>query len=101
MRCKEYFQGDRCRKEAHHESNVAMSPEPVHVGQFSSWEGEGDSQKKLMQSQAPILKRDRQLERFMRRPLGFKVHDKKGLLAQLDNYKRYQRRINKEQPVEA
>src|SRR5579863_3378348 len=96
MRCKEHFQGDRCRKEARHDSEVAMTPDNVHVGMFSSWEGEGDSQKKIMQSQAPILKRDRKLERFMRNPLGFRVRDKKGILAQLENYKRYQQ-TNKEQ----
>ncbi len=94
MRCKEHFQGDRCRKDAHHDSNVAMTPDSVHVGQFSSWKGEGDKQEKLMQSQAPILRRDRQLERYMRNPLGFKVRDKKALLAQLESYIRYQS-INK------
>jgi hypothetical protein len=31
MRCKEHFQGDRCKQDADHIATV-------HVGQFSQWE---------------------------------------------------------------
>jgi hypothetical protein len=66
MRCKEHFQGDLCRKEAHHESTIAITPDPIHAGQFSSWKGEGDNKVKLMQSQKPIIKRHRGMDRLAR-----------------------------------
>ena len=31
MRCREHFQGDRCKQESGHVANV-------HVGQFNQWE---------------------------------------------------------------
>jgi hypothetical protein len=98
MRCKEHFQGDRCRKDAHHDSKLAEKPDPEHVGAFSSWEGTGDSQKKIMQSQAPILKRDRILERFMANPLAFPRVNRKGIIQKLREYAAYQS-INKGQTV--
>ena len=67
MRCKEHFQGDRCRKEEHHESEVALKPDPVHVGQFSAWEGSGDSKKLVAAAtiSKPHQKRNRRLNRFV------------------------------------
>ena len=67
MRCKEHFQGDRCRKEARHESEVALKPDPVHVGSLNAWEGSGDS--KRLVAAATISKahqkRNRRLNRFI------------------------------------
>jgi hypothetical protein len=68
-----------------------MKPDPVHVGQFSVWKGSGDSQRKVMQSQAPILKRNRGLERFLRDPESFTIRDRKQVISQLDAYANYQR----------
>jgi hypothetical protein len=67
MRCKEHFQGDRCRKEAQHESAVALKPDPVHMGSFSAWEGSGDSRRLVAASHIPKphLKRNRALNRFI------------------------------------
>jgi hypothetical protein len=67
MRCKEHFQGDRCRKEAHHESEVAFKPDPVHAGSFSAWEGSGDAKRLVAASHIPKphLKRNRALNRFI------------------------------------
>lgn len=67
MRCKEHFQGDRCRKEAQHESEVALKPDPVHMGAFSAWEGSGDSKRVIAASHIPKphQKRNRALNRFI------------------------------------
>jgi hypothetical protein len=67
MRCKEHFQGDRCRKEAQHESEVALKPDPVHAGSFSAWEGNGDAKRVIAASHIPKphLKRNRALNRFV------------------------------------
>lgn len=69
MRCKEHFQGDRCRKEAQHESEVALRPDPVHVGSFSAWQGTGDSKKIVAAATFPKAnqKRNRRLNRFIAR----------------------------------
>lgn len=69
MRCKEHFQGDRCRKEARHESEVALKPDPVHVGSFSAWEGIGDSKKIVAAAtfSKPHQKRNRRLNLFISR----------------------------------
>ena len=59
MRCKEHFQGDRCKKESGHE-------DLIHEGQFSSWRESADSKVKIMQSQKPIIKRHRGMDRLAR-----------------------------------
>jgi hypothetical protein len=66
-RCKEHFQGDRCRKQAQHESPVALKPDPVHLGTFSAWEGSGDAKRIVAVShiRKPHLKRNRALNRFL------------------------------------
>lgn len=68
MRCKEHFQGDRCRKEARHESEVAFKPDPAHTGTFSAWEGSGDAKRLVAASHIPKphLKRNRGLNRFLK-----------------------------------
>jgi hypothetical protein len=60
MRCKENFQGDRCKKEANHQLSVAENPDPQHQGSFTIWEGEGDSKKVLAKAQGaiPCIRRD-------------------------------------------
>lgn len=40
MRCKHTFQGDRCRKEVGHDSNLRLSPDPWHQGQNQRWNEE-------------------------------------------------------------
>jgi hypothetical protein len=69
MRCKEHFQGDRCHKEAQHESEVALKPDPVHMGSFSAWEGSGDSKRVVAATHIPKphQKRNRDLNRFIAR----------------------------------
>jgi hypothetical protein len=67
LRCKEHFQGDRCRKQAQHESAVALKPDPVHMGSFSAWEGSGDAKRVVAASHIPKphQKRNRALNRFI------------------------------------
>jgi hypothetical protein len=67
MRCKEHFQRDHCRKEAQHESEVTLKPDPVHVGSFSAWEGSGDSKKIVAAAtfSKAHQKRNRRLNRFI------------------------------------
>ena len=67
MRCKEHFQGDRCHKQAQHESAVALTPDPVHMGSFSAWEGSGDAKRVVAASHIPKphQKRNRALNRFI------------------------------------
>jgi len=91
MRCKEHFQGDRCKKHAGHESAVALEPDKLHEGSFNSWFGSGEYQRKFMQSQAPLLKRDRDLERFIRDPIRHRPNNPKVVMDQLMRYAKYQR----------
>lgn len=86
MRCKEHFQGDRCRKDAQHESEVALKPDPVHVGAFNAWQGSGDSKQRVAVSSVPKphLKRNRALNRFITRTV---PHVRRGI-ASLDDLKR-------------
>jgi hypothetical protein len=67
LRCKEHFQGDRCRKEAQHESAVALKLDPAHVGSFNAWEGSGAGKRLVAASHIPKPhhKRNRALNRFL------------------------------------
>lgn len=44
MRCPQNYQGDRCRKDKGHDSALAMTPDPVHEGQFNKWDAKGHVQ---------------------------------------------------------
>lgn len=99
MRCKEHFKGDRCGKEAQHESEVALKPDPVHMGSFNAWEGSGDGKRLLAASHIPKphLKRNRGLNRFIARAasharMGFRPTP--GEAAQLDICAKYLRGEN-------
>jgi len=64
-RCKEHFQGDKCRKHLRHTSNLLVNPDPVHVGQFNAWTGEGATKtlKGTIQRTAP--RRNRVINRIV------------------------------------
>lgn len=67
-RCKEHFQGDRCRKVRHHSSPVGLKPDPLHAGSFTAWEGEGDSKTVVKQAPGTRLagKRNRRVNQILR-----------------------------------
>jgi len=65
-RCKEHYQGDRCREPRGHSSPLALSPDPQHAGQFNVWTGDGDS-KKLLRGTENRFKRSRFFNRAFRR----------------------------------
>jgi hypothetical protein len=100
MRCKEHFKGDRCRKEAQHESEVALKPDPVHMGSFNAWEGSGDGKRLLATSSIakPHLKRNRRLNRFIATAASqvrmFGPHRDLATAAQLDICAKYLRGEN-------
>lgn len=65
-RCKEHFQGDKCRGLAGHDSPINMEPDPVHVGQFQAWDGSGDAKRKVATFVAKAPKRNRVVNRITR-----------------------------------
>jgi len=69
MRCKENFQGDRCKKEANHQLSVAENPDPRHQADFTVWEGEGDSKKVVAKAKGAVavIKKDtlRKVDKLM------------------------------------
>lgn len=85
MRCREHYQGDKCQKEAHHESALLEKPDPVHLGAHNAWEGSGDS-KKLVAVNGFVekrLKRDRANNRFIRETASGRVEPSPGIIAHL------------------
>jgi hypothetical protein len=64
-RCKEHFQGDRCKFAKHHASPLAVNPQPQHQGSFTLWTGEGDS-KSVVDRVTRRLRRSRRANRIFR-----------------------------------
>jgi RAB protein geranylgeranyltransferase component A len=62
-RCKENYQGDRCKKAKNHDLSVNQNPDRVHVGSFTAWDTDGLIVARL-QKKAP--KRSRAANRIVR-----------------------------------
>lgn len=49
-RCKEHFQGDRCKKELNHALSVNPNVDELHRGNFTVWQGSGETQEPLVRT---------------------------------------------------
>lgn len=65
-RCKETRQGDRCKKLAGHHFSVSAEPDPIHMGNFAAWKGEGDDKTLLAGFKNKAPKRNRKANRFLK-----------------------------------
>jgi hypothetical protein len=66
-RCKEHFQGDRCKKERMHAAETHPNRDHFHQGSFTAWSGEGDSKKVEAQTRPFVkVRRSRTANRVFR-----------------------------------
>lgn len=62
QRCKSDHQGDRCKKAKDHDSSFGLEPDPVHLGNFASWNEQGV----ILQLRPEAPKRHRRLFKMLR-----------------------------------